>query len=78
MVTRRDYTAEGVAAARSVLVELVHLLGEYKDEGLGHGCCSGLCVMISLFVSLVESHPALQYIAYRYIIPEFCTQSGGD
>ncbi len=32
MVTRRDYTAEGVEAARSVLVELVHLLGGYKDD----------------------------------------------
>ena len=32
MITRRDYTAEGVEAARSVLVELVHLLGEYKDD----------------------------------------------
>jgi hypothetical protein len=32
MVTRRDYTAEGVEAARSVLIELAHLLGEYKDD----------------------------------------------
>jgi hypothetical protein len=32
MVTRRDYTEEGVEAARSVLIELVHLLGEYKDD----------------------------------------------
>lgn len=32
MVTRRDYTAEGVEAARSVLIELIHLLGEYKDD----------------------------------------------
>jgi hypothetical protein len=32
MITRRDYTEEGVEAARSVLVELVHLLGEYKDD----------------------------------------------
>ena len=32
MVTRRDYTVEGVEAARSVLIELVHLLGEYKDD----------------------------------------------
>ena len=32
MVTRRDYTAEGVEAAHSVLIELVHLLGEYKDD----------------------------------------------
>lgn len=32
MATRRDYTAEGVEAAHSVLIELVHLLGEYKDD----------------------------------------------
>ncbi len=32
MVTRRDYTAEGVEAARSVLIELVHLLGKYRDD----------------------------------------------
>jgi hypothetical protein len=31
MVTRRDYTAEAVEAAKSVLIELMHLLGEYKD-----------------------------------------------
>lgn len=32
MVTRRDYTAENVEAAHSVLIELVHILGEYKDD----------------------------------------------
>lgn len=32
MVTRRDYTAEAVAAAKSVLIELTHLLGEYRDN----------------------------------------------
>ncbi|MHB8911028.1 MAG: hypothetical protein ACYDAA_19305 [Syntrophales bacterium] len=32
MVTRRDYTSEAVAAAKSVLIELVHLLGQYRDE----------------------------------------------
>ena len=32
MVGRRDYRAEAVAAARSVLVELTHLLGEYRDQ----------------------------------------------
>lgn len=32
MVTRRDYTSEAVAAAKSVLIELVHLLGHYRDE----------------------------------------------
>lgn len=30
MVTRIDYTAEGVQAARSVMIELAHLLGEYR------------------------------------------------
>ncbi len=39
MVTRRDYTAEAVEAARSVLTELIHLLGEYKDDiALIGGC----------------------------------------
>jgi len=32
MVTRRDYTAEAVEAAKSVLIELTHLLGEYRDS----------------------------------------------
>lgn len=32
MVTRRDYTAEAVQAAKSVLLELMHLLGEYRDD----------------------------------------------
>jgi hypothetical protein len=30
MVTRRDYLNEPVEAARSVMIELVHLLGEYR------------------------------------------------
>ncbi len=33
MATQRiDYTAEAVEAARSVLLELSHLLGEYRDD----------------------------------------------
>ncbi|MGH9391704.1 MAG: hypothetical protein ACRD1Z_19055 [Vicinamibacteria bacterium] len=32
MVGRRDYRGEAVAAARSVLVELTHLLGEYRNQ----------------------------------------------
>jgi len=32
MVTQRDYSGELVRAARSVLVELVHLLGEYWEN----------------------------------------------
>lgn len=32
MVKRTDYTAEAVSAAKSVLVELGHILGEYREE----------------------------------------------
>ena len=32
MVTRRDYTAEAIEAARSVLIELMHLLGKYREH----------------------------------------------
>ncbi len=31
-VTRRDYAEDAVAAARSVLIELTRLLGEYRDH----------------------------------------------
>lgn len=32
MVTRKDYNAEAVETARSVLLELMHLLGEYRNH----------------------------------------------
>ncbi len=32
MVTKHDYTQEAVDAARSVIIELVHLLGQYRDH----------------------------------------------
>jgi hypothetical protein len=32
MVSRKDYNAQLVEAARSVLIELTHLLAEYRDE----------------------------------------------
>jgi len=32
MVTRKDYSAEAVQAAKSVLIELTHLLGEYRED----------------------------------------------
>jgi len=32
MVKRTDYTAEAVDAAKSVLLELAHLLGEYRED----------------------------------------------
>jgi hypothetical protein len=32
MVSKKDYSKEAVEAARSVMIELVHLLGEYRDH----------------------------------------------
>lgn len=32
MTTRRDYNAESLQAARSVLIELVQILGEFRDQ----------------------------------------------
>ncbi len=32
MVTRRDYTAEAIEACKSVLIELVHVMGEFRDQ----------------------------------------------
>ncbi|TEB07961.1 hypothetical protein Psch_01516 [Pelotomaculum schinkii] len=32
VATRTDYTADAVAAARSVLLELTHLLGQYRED----------------------------------------------
>lgn len=32
MVTRRDYSADAVEACKSVLIELIHLMGEFRDH----------------------------------------------
>ena len=32
MVTRKDYTAEAVEATYSVLIELMHALGEHREN----------------------------------------------
>ena len=32
MVTRKDYSQDTLRACESVLVELVHMLGEYRDQ----------------------------------------------
>lgn len=32
MVSRRDYTAEAIEACKTVLVELIHLMGEFRDH----------------------------------------------
>lgn len=75
MVTRRDYTVEGVEAAHSVLIELVRLLGEYKDDivliggwvpevSLPHS--SGAHVG-SMDVDLALNHRKIQDAGYKMI-----------
>lgn len=53
MVSRRDYTAEAVAACKSVLVELVHMLGEIRD----HLVIVGGWVPVLLVTGGTEPHP---------------------
>ena len=53
MVSRRDYTAEAVAACKSVLVELVHMLGEIRD----HLVIVGGWVPVLLVTGATEPHP---------------------
>ena|SRR6266568_3602074 len=53
MVSRRDYTAEAVAACKSVLVELVHMLGEFKDQVV----VVGGWVPVLLIPEAAEPHP---------------------
>ncbi len=45
MVTRQDYEQREVEACRSVLIELIHLLGEFKDALVLVGGCSRLDMM---------------------------------
>ena len=53
MVSRTDYTAEAVAACKSVLVELVHMLGELKDQMV----VVGGWVPVLLVTDAAETHP---------------------
>lgn len=53
MVTQRDYTAEAVAACKSVLVELVQLLGEFRD----HMVIVGGWVPVLLVTEATATHP---------------------
>ncbi len=53
MVSRRDYTAEAVAACKSVLVELVHMLGEIRE----HLVIVGGWVPVLLVTGATEPHP---------------------
>jgi len=82
MVSRRDYTAEAVAACKSVLVELVHLMGEFRD----HMVIVGGWVPVLLVAGAAETHPgtldidlALDFAqipedTYRTILKTFVTR----
>ncbi len=74
-LTFRDYSADQVEAARSVLLELVHLLGEYRDDIVVVGgwvpqlilpTGSGLHVG-SIDVDLALNHRTLREAAYASI-----------
>lgn len=74
MVTFRDYAEEAVEAARSVMIELTHLLGEYRDDIvivggwvppllLGHEAKH----VGSMDVDLALNHRTLNEVGYRTI-----------
>lgn len=52
MVTRRDYTAEAAEACKAVLIELIHLMGEFRD----HMVVVGGWVPALLFPEVQEPH----------------------
>ena len=75
VTTHRDYTADAVTAAHSVLIELFHLLGEYRDDIvvvggwvppllLTHAAATHVG---SMDVDLALNHRALQDEGYRTI-----------
>ena len=76
VIQRTDYTAEAVAAARSVLLEVARILGEYKDGVVVIGgwvpelLLSGAKVthVGSIDVDLALNHHTLQEPGYRTIL----------
>jgi hypothetical protein len=76
MVTKRDYTADAVEAARSVMLELSHLLGEYRDGIVIVGgwvpelllSKTGQRHIGSLDVDLALDHQRLDDVGYKTIL----------
>ena len=74
-IGRTDYTADAVAAARSVLLELTHLLGQYRDDIVVVGGWvpelllpqSQVHHIGSTDVDLALNHRTLQEAGYRTI-----------
>ncbi len=80
---RIDYTAAAVEAARSVLIELTHILGEYRDDMvLVGGWIPELLIpqsqerhVGSIDVDLALNHKELTEAGYR-MIGEILLQHG--
>lgn len=76
MTTKRDYSADQVAAAHSVMIELVHILGEYRDDFVVVGGWVPALLMAnatpphigSIDVDLALDHKALQDPGYKTIL----------
>lgn len=74
-VTYRDYSADQVEAAKSVLLELVHLLGEYRDDIVVVGGWVPQLLLPqqpmrhvgSIDVDLALNHKTLQDVGYASI-----------
>jgi hypothetical protein len=74
-IGRTDYTADAVTAARSVLLELIHLLGQYRDDIVVVGGWvpellfpqSQVHHIGSTDVDLALNHHTLQEAGYRTI-----------
>ncbi len=76
VIKRTDYTAEAVEASRSVLLELTHLLGEYRDSiVIVGGWVPQLLIehaprqhVGSLDVDVALNHRNLQEVGYKSIL----------
>jgi tRNA nucleotidyltransferase/poly(A) polymerase len=76
VIKRTDYTAEAVEAARIVLLELTHLLGEYRDSiVIVGGWVPQLLIdhalrqhIGSLDVDVALNHRTLQDVGYKTIL----------
>jgi hypothetical protein len=83
VISRTDYAAEAVEAARSVMLELIRLLGEYRDDLVIVGGwvpdlllpATGTKYIGSIDVDLAVNHRKISEAGYRTIL-EHLTKRG--
>jgi len=83
VISRTDYAAEAVEAARSVMLELIRLLGEYRDDLVIIGGwvpdlllpATGTKYIGSIDVDLAVNHRKISEAGYRTIL-EHLTKRG--